>query len=128
MSVFLYLLEYTPCLYLLNKSHKRPKLKFSKKKIVKFWIIILDVKTKPELKFYTVSMCFIEVIEVSRCILKKLLSEVIWPNKIIIFYVNKLLLLANVVMGDSEAFFTIATTPRCKGGLYSFPWIAPLYF
>ena len=23
--------------------------------------------------------------------------------------------------------FSIATTPRCKGGCYSFPWISPLY-
>ena len=23
--------------------------------------------------------------------------------------------------------FSIATTPRCRGGYYSFPWIAPLY-
>ena len=23
--------------------------------------------------------------------------------------------------------FSIATTPRCRGGGYSFPWIAPLY-
>ena len=27
----------------------------------------------------------------------------------------------------SQAPFSIATSPRCKGGHYSFPWIAPLY-
>ena len=32
-----------------------------------------------------------------------------------------------VVEGDSKAPFSIATTPRCRGGLYSFPWIAQLY-
>ena len=37
------------------------------------------------------------------------------------------LLLATVVEGDPKAPFSIATTPRCKGGHYSFPWIAPLY-
>ena len=35
--------------------------------------------------------------------------------------------LATVVEGDQKAPFSIATTPRCKGGRYSFPWIAPLY-
>ena len=32
-----------------------------------------------------------------------------------------------VVEGDQKAPFSIATTPRCKGGRNSFPWIAPLY-
>ena len=35
--------------------------------------------------------------------------------------------LATVVEGDQKAPFSTATTPRCKGGRYSFPWIAPLY-
>ena len=26
-----------------------------------------------------------------------------------------------------EGYFSIATTPRCREGHYSFPWIAPLY-
>ena len=32
-------------------------------------------------------------------------------------------------VGDcSQKFpFSIATTPRCRGGRYSFPWIAPPY-
>ena len=36
-------------------------------------------------------------------------------------------LLATVVEGDRNALFSIATTPRCRGGRYSYPWIAPLY-
>ena len=32
-----------------------------------------------------------------------------------------------VVEGDPTAPFSIASTPRCRGGRYSFPWIAPLY-
>ena len=36
-------------------------------------------------------------------------------------------LLANVVEGNQKAPFSIATTPRCRGRYYSFPWIAPLY-
>ena len=32
-----------------------------------------------------------------------------------------------VVKGDLEAPFLIATTPRCRGGCYYFPWIVPLY-
>ena len=34
--------------------------------------------------------------------------------------------LPTVVEGDLKAPFSIATTPRCRKGLYSFPWIAPL--
>ena len=33
--------------------------------------------------------------------------------------------LAIVVEGDRKALFSIATTPRCRGGRYSFPWITP---
>ena len=35
--------------------------------------------------------------------------------------------LATVVEGAQKAPFSIATTPRCRGGRYSFPWIASLY-
>ena len=35
--------------------------------------------------------------------------------------------LATVVKGDPKASFSIATTPRSRGGRYSFPWIAALY-
>ena len=34
---------------------------------------------------------------------------------------------ATVVEGDQKAPFSIATTLRCRGGRYSFPWNAPLY-
>ena len=32
-----------------------------------------------------------------------------------------------LVKGDLKAPFSITTTPQCKGGRYSIPWIAPLY-
>ena len=35
--------------------------------------------------------------------------------------------LATIFEGDPKAPFSIATTPRCREGCYSFPWIAPLY-
>ena len=35
--------------------------------------------------------------------------------------------LATIVEGDPKAPFSIATTPRCRGGRYSIPLIAPLY-
>ena len=35
--------------------------------------------------------------------------------------------LATVVEGNQKAPFSIATTLMYRGGLYSFPWIAPLY-
>ena len=34
--------------------------------------------------------------------------------------------LITVVKGSPKAPFSIATTPRCMEGRYSFPWIAPL--
>ena len=36
-------------------------------------------------------------------------------------------MMETLVEGDANAPFSIATTPRCRGGCYSFPWIAPLY-
>ena len=38
-----------------------------------------------------------------------------------------ILLLAIVIEGDQKAPLSIDATPRCRGGRYSFPWIAPLY-
>ena len=35
--------------------------------------------------------------------------------------------LETLVEGDPKALFPIATTPKCRGGRYSIPWIAPLY-
>ena len=35
--------------------------------------------------------------------------------------------LANVVEGDQKVSYSIATTLRCTGGRYSFPWILTLY-
>ena len=35
--------------------------------------------------------------------------------------------LTNVIERNPKAPFSIATTPRCRGGRYFFPWIAPLY-
>ena len=35
--------------------------------------------------------------------------------------------LSPLVKGDSKVLFSIATTPRCRGRRFSFPWIAPLY-
>ena len=36
-------------------------------------------------------------------------------------------MLATLVEGDPKAPFSIATTPRCRGGCYSYPRIAQLY-
>ena len=35
--------------------------------------------------------------------------------------------LATVIEGDQKAPFLIATTPKCRGGRYSFLWVTPLY-
>ena len=41
--------------------------------------------------------------------------------------VYKEIKLVMVVEGDLKAAFLIATTPRCRGEHYSFPWIGPPY-
>ena len=46
-------------------------------------------------------------------------------NTLIYIYIY-IVKLVTVVEGDPRAPFSIATTPRCKGGRYSFPWIDPL--
>ena len=51
-------------------------------------------------------------------------SEDKWPKQRVPFF---RIMLATVVEGDAKAPFSIATTPRCRGGRYSFPWIAPFY-
>ena len=48
-------------------------------------------------------------------------------NNGLTLYIYKLVKLATVIEGDQKAPFSIATTPRCRGRHYSFPWIAPLY-
>ena len=42
-------------------------------------------------------------------------------------YIYLLVELATVVENKPKAPFSIATTPRCRRGRYSFPGIAPLY-
>ena len=65
--------------------------------------------------------------------LQWLIYHKIKPNQIgtytYILFLNRhiLIKLATVVEGDQKAPFSIVTIPRCKGGCYSFPWIAPLY-
>ena len=46
------------------------------------------------------------------------------------YYVKQVIskaMLVTLVEGDSKAPLSIATTPRCRGGRYSIPWIVPLY-
>ena len=46
---------------------------------------------------------------------------------IYVYIVKLKVKLATIVEGDPKAPFSIATTPRCRGGRYSIPRIAPLY-
>ena len=46
------------------------------------------------------------------------------PLSVVTLLISKL---ATIVEGDPKAPFSIATTPRCRGGRYSIPRIAPLY-
>ena len=64
-------------------------------------------------------------------------TEELWSNETvclwiimyiyIYIYICIKVKLATIVEDDQKACFSIATTPRCRGGRYSFPWIAPLY-
>ena len=45
-----------------------------------------------------------------------------------ILYDVKFVSWLTVVEGDQKAPFSIATTPKCRGGHNSFPWITPLAF
>ena len=45
----------------------------------------------------------------------------------IYIYISNKVKLVTVVESDQKAPFSMATTPRCRGGRYSFPWIASLY-
>ena len=53
-----------------------------------------------------------------------ILNFIIYRNISVILCKVKLV---TAVEGDLKVPFSIATTPRCRGGRYSFPWIAPLY-
>ena len=47
--------------------------------------------------------------------------------EMIVNCINKVSKVGDHSQGDPKAPFSIASTPRCRGGRYSFPWIAPLY-
>ena len=53
-------------------------------------------------------------------------NEICINEEMLPMYIYKVKL-ATIVEGDPKAPFSIATTPRCRGGRYSIPWIAPLY-
>ena len=55
-----------------------------------------------------------------------ILSGYLFIHVYIYTYIYKVKL-ATVVESDQKATFSIATTPKCKGGRYFFPRIAPLY-
>ena len=50
----------------------------------------------------------------------------IYSTHIHILDKNKLVKLATVVKTKFNAPFTLVTTLRCRGGCYSYPWMAPL--
>ena len=53
-------------------------------------------------------------------------SNFIWDCFLSIEFISKVKL-ATIVEGDPKAPFSIYTTPRCRGGRFSIPWIAPIY-
>ena len=61
-------------------------------------------------------------------VLSENLSDILVLSRIIstTFSCYCFIKLATVVEVFQKAPFSIATTPRCRGGCYFFPWIAPL--
>ena len=55
-----------------------------------------------------------------------IICRVYWKNKEF-HNISKVSKVGNLRQGRPEGSFSIATTPRCRGGHYSFPWIVPLY-
>ena len=53
-------------------------------------------------------------------------QHILSPANKALFIYNKVKL-ATLVEGDLKAPFSIPTTPRCRGGCYSIPWIASLF-
>ena len=69
-----------------------------------------------------------------KCLLWKILNinfKLVWWNGKIHLITSSYLLVKSKAgdrsQGRPESFFSLATTPRCRGGHYSLPWIAPLY-
>ena len=54
-------------------------------------------------------------------------SHTVKSFHILLYKTHKKVKLATLVEGDLKAPFSIATTPRCRGGRYSIPWITLLY-
>ena len=50
-----------------------------------------------------------------------------WEKNQLIMNASKIVKLVTLIEGDLKTPFSIATTPRCRGGHYSIPRIAPLY-
>ena len=63
----------------------------------------------------------------THCTTKKR-ARIFWVPFLVFFFLEfRLVKLATVVEGDQKTPFSIATTPRCRRGHNSFPWIGPLY-
>ena len=66
-------------------------------------------------------------IQISNILFKTLCRIYLMAEGLRIYRLKVKVKLATLVEGDTKAPFSIATTPRCRGGCYSFPKIAPLY-
>ena len=80
---------------------------------------------KDSIVFLTISLNFLTILFICAHLCLKSTFQVLSSNLQV--YDNfKKVKLATVVEGNPMAPFSIATTPRCRGGGYSFPWIVPL--
>ena len=64
---------------------------------------------------------------VSTAHILKTLSHYTFLSTFVLGKSCKIVKSATLVEGNPKAPFSIATTPRCRGGCYSIPWIASLY-
>ena len=73
---------------------------------------------------YIYNLCFY----VDRHFLKEIQQIQLWFQSLTTKpYLQIKVKLVTVVKGNQKAPFSIAITPRCRGGCYSFPWIVPFY-
>ena len=88
------------------KRHELPILSYASNSTTYF--------LQQELRYLIIYTC--------RYVIKLIRTNVSLCPSLIIYIVSKL----TVVEGDPKATFSVATTPRCRGGHNSFSWIDPL--
>ena len=88
--------------------------------------MVCEMGSKWLYSYYFVGCCFYDLFKTTCSILVYFPFRFFSPKYFVSVHVVHPYLLATVVKGDLKSPFPIATTPSCRVGRYSFPWIAPL--